>query len=218
VLVIPIAAALTTVPLLVAGVPLQIVALVPVPLIALFLGWLPHNDLAYDSTAIWMHIASGVRGVSDRVGRLVPVLLIGIPLLAVAIPIAVSIHGRWALLPAMVGVCASLYLTGLGLSSISSVAAPYAASRPGESPFQQPQRTGAGGAIAQTAVMLGAVALSAPVLWQAWLALTSDIDAAIVALWAGLGIGVVVLILGIAIGSLVFQRRGGRLMEFAEST
>jgi ABC-2 type transport system permease protein len=66
--------------------------------------------------------------------------------------------------------------------------------------------------------MLGAIALSAPALWQAWLALTDDIDAATVALWQGLGIGIVVLILGIAIGSLVFQRRGGRLMEFAEST
>ena len=111
---IPIAAALTTVPLLIAGVPLEIVALVPVPIVALFLGWLPHNDLAYDSTAVWMHIASGVRGVSDRVGRLVPVLLIGMPLLAIAIPVAISVHGRWALLPAMVGVCASLFLSGLG--------------------------------------------------------------------------------------------------------
>ena len=121
ILVIPVAAALTAVPLLIAGVPLEIVALVPVPFVALFLGWLPHNDLAYDSTAVWMHIASGVRGVSDRIGRLVPVLLIGIPLLAVLIPVAISLHGRWALLPAMVGVCASLFLTGLGLSSISSV-------------------------------------------------------------------------------------------------
>ncbi len=81
--------------------------------------------------------------------------LIGIPLLAVLIPVSISLHGRWALLPAMVGICASLYLTGLGLSSISSVVAPYAVSRPGESPFQQPQRTGAGGAIAQSLVMLG---------------------------------------------------------------
>ena len=137
-----------------------------------------------------MHIASGVRGVSDRVGRLVPVLLIGIPLLAVAIPVAISLHGRWALLPAMVGVCAALFLCGLGLSSISSVVAPYAVSRPGESPFQQPQRTGSGGAIAQGVVMLGAIALSAPALWWGWLALTGDIEAATMALWGGLAIGV----------------------------
>jgi ABC-2 type transport system permease protein len=217
VLVIPIAAALTTVPLLIAGVPPEIVALVPVPIVALFLGWLPHNDLAYDSTAIWMHIASGVRGISDRIGRLVPVLLIGIPFLAVLIPVAISLHGRWALLPAMVGVCAALFLCGLGLSSIASVVAPYAASRPGESPFRQPPRTGSGSAITQSVVMLGAIALSAPVLWWGWLALTGDIEAATMALWGGLAIGGFVLIVGIAIGSAVFERRGGRLMEFAES-
>jgi ABC-2 type transport system permease protein len=217
ILVIPVAAVLTTVPLLIAGVPPGIVALVPVPLVALFLGWLPHNDLAYDSTAIWMHIASGVRGVSDRIGRLVPLLLIGIPLLAVLIPIAISQYGRWALLPAMVGVCTSLFLVGLGLSSISSAVSPYAVSRPGESPFQQPQRTGSAGALTQAAVMVGTIALSAPALWWGWIALTGDDDAATMSLWGGVAIGVSVLLIGIGIGSVVFGRRGGRLMEFAES-
>ncbi len=218
IIVIPIAAALITVPLLVAGVPATIVALVPVPVVALFLGWLPHNDLAYDSTAVWMHIASGIRGVSDRIGRLIPVLLIGLPFLAVLIPVAVMLHNRWAILPAMVGVCASLLLTGLGLSSISSVLAPYAVSRPGESPFLQPQRVGSSGAISQSAVMLGAIVFSAPVLWWSWQAATGDIDVAMTALWGGLGIGFTVLVVGVLIGSAVFERRGGRLMEFAEST
>ena len=217
-LVIPFAAVITVVPLLIAGVPPELVALVPVPFAALFLGWLPHDDLAYDSTAVWMHIASGVRGVSDRVGRLVPVLLVGVPLLAVAIPVATTLHGRWAILPALTGVCAALFLSGLGLSSISSVVAPYAVSRPGESPFQQPQRTSSVGALAQGAVMLGALLVSTPVLWCGWLALQGDTDAADTALWGGLAIGLGVLVVGIAIGAIVFERRGGRLMEFAEST
>ncbi|MDR7189494.1 ABC-2 type transport system permease protein [Microbacterium sp. BE35] len=217
-LVIPFAAAITVVPLLIAGVPPELVALVPVPFAALFLGWLPHDDVAYDSTAVWMHIASGVRGVSDRIGRLVPVLLVGVPLLAVAIPVATLLHGRWAVLPALTGVCAALFLSGLGLSSISSVVAPYAVSRPGESPFQQPQRTGANGAIAQGSVMAGALVVSAPVLWCGWLALQGDTDAADTALWAGLAIGLGVLVVGIGVGAIVFERRGGRLMEFAEST
>ncbi|KAF2419485.1 hypothetical protein [Microbacterium sp. B35-30] len=217
-LVIPFAAAITVVPLLIAGVPPELVALVPVPFAALFLGWLPHDDLAYDSTAVWMHIASGVRGVSDRVGRLVPVLLVGVPLLAVAIPVATTLHGRWAVLPALTGVCAALFLSGLGLSSISSVVAPYAVSRPGESPFQQPQRTSAVGALSQGSVMLGALLLSTPVLWCGWLALQGDTDAADMALWGGLAIGLGVLVVGITIGAIAFERRGGRLMEFAEST
>ncbi|GAA1959243.1 hypothetical protein [Microbacterium deminutum] len=218
VLVIPVAAAITVVPLLIAGVPPEIVALVPVPFAALFLGWLPHNDVAYDSTALWMHVATGVRGWSDRIGRLVPVLLVGLPLLAVAVPVAISLHGRWALLPALAGICLSLFLCGLGLSSIASVVAPYAVSRPGESPFQHPPRIGAGAGLSQGLVMVGSIVLSAPALWWGWIALTRDIDAAMLALWGGLAIGLVVLILGVVIGSFVFERRGGRLMEFAEST
>lgn len=218
VIVIPIAAVLTTIPLLIVGVEPALVVLIPVPFIALFLGWLPHNDLAYDSTAVWMHIASGVRGLADRFGRLVPVLLIGVPTLAVAIPVAISMHGRWAMLPPMIGVCVALFGAALGLSSIASVVAPYAVSRPGESPFQQPQRNGSSGAMAQAVVMLGAIILSAPTLWWAWLALTDDIEAGELALWAGVATGTIVFALGLAIGSAVFRRGGSRIMEFAESS
>jgi ABC-2 type transport system permease protein len=165
-----------------------------------------------------MHIASGVRGLSDRVGRLVPVVLIAVPLLAVAIPLAVAMHGRWAFAPALVGVCAALFLSGLGLSSIASVVSPYAVSRPGDSPFQQPQRTGSGGVVAQGAVMIGALAAASPAIWFAWQALASDTADAFLALWAGLAAGVVVLLAGIAIGAAQFERRGTRLMEFAEAT
>jgi ABC-2 type transport system permease protein len=215
-IVVPVSAVLAVIPLVVVGIPLQTAALLPAPLMALFFGWIVHNDLAYDSTALWMHIASAVRGTADRAGRLVPVTLIAVPLLALAIPITMWLHGRWAVLPAMIGVCASLFLCGLGLSSLSSVLAPYPASRPGDGPFQQPQRTG--GAMAQGMVLLGALVLSAPALWWGWLALTDDIRYAWTALWGGAGIGAAVLVVGILGGGWAFERRSGRLMEFAESS
>ncbi|MFJ6652083.1 hypothetical protein ACIQLJ_04700 [Microbacterium sp. NPDC091313] len=218
IVVIPIAAVLTVIPLLVAGVPFEIVVLVPVPIMALFFGWLPHNDVAYDSTAVWMHLASAVRGAADRVGRLVPIVLVGVPILAVAVSVATALHGRWAILPALAGVCASLFLCGLGLSSISSAAAPYAVTRPGDSPFQQPQRTGSGGAMSQALVLVGSIVLTAPALWWGWLTLTRDVGYATAALWGGIGGGVVVLVAGIAIGAAVFARRGDRIMEFAEAS
>ncbi|MBZ4485947.1 hypothetical protein LQ938_09790 [Microbacterium sp. cx-55] len=217
ILVVPVAALLATVPLIIAGVPPEIVALVPVPIIALFFGWLPHNDLAYDSTAVWLHIASGVRGISDRVGRLVPILVIGIPAFAIVIPLAIAVNGRWAHLPALIGVTASLFLAALGLSSISSVAAPYAVSRPGDSPFQQPQRTGSAGLAGQALVMLGALVVSIPTLWWAWLAVTGDPSYAGVALVSGIVTGVVVFAVGLAIGAVLFERRSGALMEFVEA-
>lgn len=216
VLIVPVAAVITIVPLLVVGVPLETVVLIPAPLMAVFFGWLVHNDLAYDSTGIWMHVAAGVRGFADRLGRLVPVLLIAVPLLAVAIPVTIWLHGRWAMLPALVGVCAALFLCGLGLSSMSSVIAPYPVSRPGDGPFQQPQRTR--GSLAQGVVLFGAVALSAPALWWGWLALTVDTSHAWEAFWFGIGAGGATVVLGVVIGGVVFGRRGSRIMEFAEST
>ncbi|MBD7956727.1 hypothetical protein H9651_03685 [Microbacterium sp. Sa4CUA7] len=216
IVVIPVAAALTIAPLAIVGVPAGAIALVPVPLMALFLGWLPHNDLAYDHTAIWMHIASAMRGVSDRIGRLVPVLLVGVPLLAVTMPLAIWVHGRWAVLPALVGVCAALFFSGLGLSSIASALAPYAVSRPGDSPFQQPERTG--GAMSQALVLVGALVAAFPALWWGWLALTGDASEAWVAFWVGAVSGVVVLVAGVLIGGRIFERGSTRLMEFAEAT
>lgn len=218
VVIVPIAAIVSTVPLLVAGVPFELAVLLPVPIMALFFGWLPHNDLAYDSTALWMHIASGVRGLPDRVGRLVPVSLIGLPILAVSLPLAIVAHGRWAIFPAMVGVCAALFLGGLGLSSISSVVAPYAVSRPGDSPFQQPQRTGSGGVLAQGLVMVGALLTALPAGWLTWHAIDGTAIDSMLALWVGVGAGAFVLVVGIVLGAVIYESRATRLMEFAEAT
>ena len=214
--IVPVAALVAIAPLLIVGVPLPTAILLPVPLMALFLGWLAHDDLAFDSTAIWMHVGSAVRGTADRWGRLVPVVLLAVPLLAVTTTVATWLHGRWAVLPALIGVCASLFLCGLGLSSVSSVVAPYPVTGPGESPFQQPQRTG--GAFAQGGVLVAAIALSAQALWCGWLSLELPATFSWLTFWLGLGIGLLVCGAGIAIGGRAFDRRGSRLVEFAEST
>jgi len=214
--VLPVIAVVAMVPLMIVGQPFAWVVLVPAPLLALFLGWLPHNDLAYDSTAIWLHVASGVRGISDRVGRLIPVGVIGTVVLAVVIPVSVGLHGDWAVAPVMVGVCASLFLSGLGFSSIASAAAPSPVTHPGDSPFRQPERTGSGGALAQGGVLLGSLLVSIPAVWWGWLSF-ADRRFVGVAFWGGLLIGAAVLAVGLAIGALVFERRGSRLLELAEA-
>lgn len=216
VVVIPIAAVVVMVPLIVVGVPLQTAVLVPAPLMALFFGWLAHNDLAYDSTAIWMHVASGVSGVADRIGRLVPPTLLAIPTLAVSISVTIGVHGDWSLLPAMIGVCAGLLLSGFGLSSISSVAAPYPVSGPGDSPFEQPQRTG--GPVSQGMVLGGALVLTAPAFWAAWLTLSGETTMTWTAMWLGIGVGLFILVVGVLGGGWLFVRRASRVMEFAEAS
>lgn len=217
VVIVPVAAAISIVPLLVAGVPLEVAILVPVLLAALFLGWLPHDDVAYDSTAVWMHVASNVHGVSDRIGRLAPILLFATPVLAVGVLFSVAVHGSWDIFPAMVGAGASLYLAGLGLSSIASVLAPYAVTRPGDSPFRQPQRTGSSGVLAQGTVLVGSIIVSTPALLWTWRSVMGVDGASMLALGLGLGIGLAVFIVGVAVGGALFRRRGGRLLELAET-
>ncbi|GAT74880.1 hypothetical protein [Microbacterium hydrocarbonoxydans] len=216
-IVVPVAGALTVLPLLVAGVPLEIAALVPVPVMALFFGWLPHNDVAYDSTALWTHVASGVRGVPDRLGRLVPVVLVAVPVLAVAVPLTLLWIDDWRLLLPLTGVAASLLLSALGLSSIVSVVAPYAVSRPGDSPFQQPQRPTARGVYGPAAAFLGAIVVSIPTVWLFVLTALEGSEYAPATLWAGLATGFGIAALGIAIGGRIFERGGERLMEFVET-
>ncbi|MBN8206983.1 hypothetical protein JF550_13595 [Microbacterium esteraromaticum] len=218
VLVVPIAGVLTVFPLIVAGVPVWIAALVPVPLMALFFGWLPHNDVAYDSTALWVHVASGVRGLPDRLGRLVPVLMVSIPVLAIAISVTLAFIAQWSLLLPFIGVTAALLLSALGMSSIASVVFPYAVSRPGDSPFQQPQRSSSHGSFGAAGTFLGALAFSAPTIWLFALTIAEGDQHAPAAFWVGILTGVLVLFGGAAIGGAIFERSGERLMEFVETT
>ncbi|UYO96076.1 hypothetical protein OED01_10715 [Microbacterium sp. M28] len=217
IVVVPIAGVLTVFPLLVAGVPFEVAVLVPAPVMALFFGWLPHNDIAYDSTAFWVHVASGVRGLSDRFGRLIPVFLVAVPALAIAVPVTLALTGDWRLLPPLTGVAVCLFFAGLGLSSVVSVIAPYAVSRPGDSPFQQPQRAASRGAFGQAGVFAGAILVAAPTLWVFSLAVREGGEHTWSTFWVGTGTGIVVLLVGAAIGGRIFERSGERLMEFVET-
>ncbi|KQQ65748.1 hypothetical protein [Microbacterium sp. Leaf320] len=216
-IVVPVAGVLTVLPLLVAGVPLEIAALVPVPVMALFFGWLPHNDVAYDSTALWTHVASGVRGVPDRLGRLVPVVLVAVPVLAISVPLTLLWIDDWRLLLPLTGLGASLLLSALGFSSIVSVIAPYAVSRPGDSPFQQPQRPTSRGAYGPAAAFLGAIVVSIPTIWLLVLTMLEGSQFAPATFWAGIATGLVVLAVGVTVGGRIFERGGERLMEFVET-
>lgn len=214
--IIPVAGLVPVIPLLIAGVPMDIVALIPLPIIAAFLGWSVHNDLAYDSEAIWLHLVASVRGVADRVGRLVPITAVSIPILSVTIAITAAVTDSWEHLGALVGASLALTLSGFGLSSISSAAGAYAVARPGDSPFRQPQRAGNRGVVAPAVVLLATVAVSMPTLWAAFDVVSGGAPREREVLLTGAGTGLGVLVVGVAIGALVFERRGHRLVEVGQ--
>ena len=123
----PAGAALGRAPAALLGVPVAI---------ALMSGWVLHDDLGYDSTAQWMHLSAGVRGLDDRLGRVVAAALWQLPVLAV-VTLALGVWtGRWEIVPAVVGAQLGLYGAAAAWSSVMSAVLPYEVNAPGESPLR----------------------------------------------------------------------------------
>lgn len=214
-IMIPIVPVIAIVPLAVAGVPTNYLALLPVPLMCLFLGWGVHNDVAYDNTAIWLHVASGTRGVADRIGRLVPALIAGIVIIGLGSAVSIYFYGDWAALPSMLGVSTCILLAGLGFSSYTSARFPYPATKPGDSPFAQPQASDTASALIQSLSFAGSVILSLPAVICALLGVFVDPLWHTPALFAGVGVGFAAVIAGIWLGSRTFERRGPEMLASA---
>ena len=215
IIMVPIVPVLVIVPLGLAGIPLSYTALIPVPLMCLLLGWSLHNDTAFDSTAVWLHTVSGVRGAADRAGRVVPVLIAGVLVIGLGSAVTVFVLDDWRLLPPLVGVSTALLLGGLGVSSITSARFPYPAVKPGDSPFQQPQSTGAITALVQSITMFGSILVAAPAIGFGALGMFDDPAWYAASFAAGVGLGLAVLALGIAVGGRVFDRRGPEILAAA---
>lgn len=215
---IPLAPVVMVLALLVAGVAPEAIALVPVPVVLLLLGWSLHNDVAMDSTAIWLHVASGTRGRDDRLGRMLPVLLIGLPVVLVGSSVSVTIAGDWRALPAVLGMNLAVLLVACASASVFSAWMPYPATRPGDSPFAQPSVSGSGAGLAQTLSMLFALLFSIPAVWVSVSAIVEmSLGANIFALIFGIVYGCIVLAGGVLIGGRVFDRSSPELVALTQT-
>lgn len=94
------------------------------------------NDLAYDSTALWQHVAAGVRGWHDRLGRVVAAWMWQAPVMAAVTVASVWYLGRWGLLPALAGLDLALLGLTAGWGSVLSPVLPYEVQTPDESPLK----------------------------------------------------------------------------------
>ena len=105
-------------------------------LAALLCGWGLHNDLAFDSTALWTQVSASVRGRDDRLGRLAAAALWQGPVIAVLALVGGAWTGLWHALPAVGGLSAAIYGCALAWSSLTSALLPYEANAPGDSPMK----------------------------------------------------------------------------------
>jgi ABC-2 type transport system permease protein len=193
------------------GSPTWLIVAVPV-LLAGTIGWGRHNDVAHDSTALWMDVVSGRVGRPVMAGRLRASLVWSLPLvLAVAVG-AVAIAGRFDLLPGVVGAALGVLGTTLGVSSVTSVALPYRAPAPGESPFAAEVGSVGASLLAQIVSSLAAWAVALPVAFPLVAALRWHAGWGWLGLVLGTAVGTVAAVLGTRWAGSLYDARSGRLL------
>jgi ABC-2 type transport system permease protein len=182
------------------------------PAAGFMLGWSTHNDIAYDGTAFWGHIATGVSGRADRIGRLAPTAMAASVLLPGYATLGCALTGRWSLWPALSGIGLGFLLCGFGVANVMSALQPYPVPGPGENPFGAPPGSSALTVVVQAVAGVVVFVLNLPLLgigigallghvWMGWLCL-------------GLAVffGSAALALGTWWGARIYERRAPELL------
>jgi ABC-2 type transport system permease protein len=213
--VVPIVPAVMVGALSIAGVPLHYLVLLPVPIMCFFLAWSTvHNDVAFDNTAVWLHVAADTDGRADRLGRIVPPLALGLIVILIGTPLSAWGFGSADVVPSVLGTSLCILLVGLGLSSVISAAFPYPAVHPGDSPLAQPQSSASGASWVQALSLLAVLVIAAPTVAFAVLGIAFGGGWHVAALILGIATGVAALWGGIRLGGRVFEARGPELLAF----
>ncbi len=172
------------------------------------------QDLSYDGSAVWLHATTGVRGVEDRLGRVLSTVTVFGPVLVVLTVLGLALSGAWSAWPAVLAVSVTLTLVSLGVGSFVGTLWQWPAPPPGASPFQKGTSGGlpslAAFGVTSTVSLLLAVPTIGLVIGAAWL---PGLD------WVGLGVGLLIggLVLwqGVVRGGAVLDRRWPEVLAAA---
>lgn len=182
------------------------------PTAGFLLGWSMHNDIAYDGTAFWLHVATGVSGRADRIGRLVPTLMAACVLLPLYACLGCALTDRWSLWPALFGTGVGLLLTGFGVANVMSALQPYPVPGPGENPFGAPPGSSALKVVVQAVAGAAVFVLNLPSFAIGMGALVGDPWWGWLCLGLAIVIGSAVLVLGTVWGARIYERRAPELL------
>ena len=182
------------------------------PAAGFLLGWSTHNDIAYDGTAFWAHVATGLSGRADRIGRLAPTAIAAAVLLPVYAAVACVLTGRWSLWPALFGIGLGFLLSGFGVASVMSALKPYPVPGPGENPFGAPPGSSALTIVVQAVAGAAVFVLNIPLLALGVGALLGHVWLG----WLCVGLAVVLgsgaLSLGTWWGARIYERHAPELL------
>lgn len=171
------------------------------------------NALAYDGLALRMEIAAGVKGREDRLSRVRSHLSVAMPCILLLGLVTLALSGAMkggrdlVISLDMLAVTIGLLLSGLGVAQVFSALLIYPVPSM-DQPFTSPQ----GRAVAQGFLpllqLLASLVIMLPTFLVALLAMTT---VGILPLWlpmpVALANGLIVLAVGVAIGSRIFDRR-----------
>jgi ABC-2 type transport system permease protein len=183
------------------------------PLSAFILAWSISADVSYDNTAFALHLASGVRGIDDRLGRALACLAFALPVVLVFAAGAAAFTGDWNSLPGQLGMSLGILFTGLGLSSVVSARYTVAVPLPGDSPFKKPP-----GNVGQTLAVqfAGLGVLLVLVLPEAALLIAQLVTGNALFGWLNLAVGLLLgaglFVAGVRLGGKWLDGRGPELL------
>jgi len=178
--------------------------------LAVFAGLTLMNDLAFDGPAWWLHLAVGLRGWEDRLGRALASLLVFGPvvLLTYAVSLAIGLIGNpvpW------LTVVLVAFLASLGLAVGVGAYLPGTAPRTGGNPFAATSGGAAQGCLTAIVSFVGPLLLTLPVVVLT--AFTAGAPAwRWVTLVLGTAYGLGLLATGVVVGGRRLDRRGPELL------
>jgi len=181
-------------------------------LLAASIGWGRHNDVAYDSSALWLDVVSGSVGADVMRGRMAAVLTWSVPATSVACVGVLAWSGLWSIGPALIGACVGVLGLTLAISAVSSVLVPYRAPAPGENPLGAEVGSVGAGLVAQLVSSAATTMLLPLVLVPLALALTVDARWTWLACLAGLVLGPLGYIIGLRYAGRIYDSRSGKLL------
>lgn len=184
------------------------------PFVAFLMAYTISGDVSYDHKGFALHLLTGIKGSADRLGRVVGMLLPGVPLTVLATVAVVVATGRPELLPGVIGTSVVALLGGAGVSSVVSARYTYPAPLPGRSPFQTPQGFTVLNVLLQFVVflMIALLALPAGIPYAMHMATGQEVWG-----WVSFGVGTVLgpgfCAGGIWLGGRWVDARGPELLE-----
>ncbi|AJT41333.1 hypothetical protein [Psychromicrobium lacuslunae] len=175
--------------------------------------WSLASDTSYDNTAFALHVATGVSGFSDRLGRAVAYLVVSLPLGVIYAILGALLTNSWTTLPAQLGLVIGITLSGLGLGSVMSAIWIFNVPAPGDNPFKSRPGNNFLFALLQMAGLLGLAVLALPEFILTLLAtLGNQPSLGWISLLVGVLLGGALMVLGLRIGGRIFDRRAPELL------